>query len=139
MIRPLLLLDIVLALLALCGLCAAGLNMIYPDFDPELLLAVLALLGTHVTILFMATELYRWGSIWTELALDGLVCCLIVLLTICFCHNITALAALVIVSSAANLMHPNLADLDGSLACGAHLRFFLCDGFHHFFSLIFKF
>ena len=126
-----LLLDKVLALFTLSGLSSTCFNVVNPDFDTELLLAVLALLGSHITILFMGTELRRWGSMRTELALDWFVCCLFMFFSISLGYHIATLTTFVIAPCATNLMHTDLTDFNSSLTSGAHLRFFLYGRFRH--------
>ena len=119
MVRPVLLLDEVLALFALVGLCAACLHVIDPDLDTELLLTILALLGPHITILFMVSELGCGRSMRTELAFDGFVRLLFVLLSICLGHDFATLTALVVAAGATDFVHTDLGDFDGSFTSRA--------------------
>ena len=135
MLRPVLLLNEMLTLFALVRLCAALFDVVDPDLDAELLLAILALLGPHVTILFMLTELDDGCRVWTELALDRFVGSLFVLLAIGLGHDVTTLATLVVVSSTADFMHSDLAHFNGPLTSRAHFGLFLRNCFRHIFPL----
>ena len=135
MLRPVLLLNEMLTLFALVRLCTALFDVVDPDLYAELLLAILALLGPHVTILFMLTELDDGRRVGTILALDRLVGSLFVLLAISLGHDIAALATLVVVPCAADFMHSDLADFNGPFTSRAHFGLLLRNCFRHIFLL----
>ena len=124
MISPVLLLNEVLAIFAFGRLGAARLDVINPDLYAELLLAVLALFGPHVAILLVRAELGGWRCERAVLTLDWLVGLLFVLFAVSLGHDFATLTALVVVASAADLVHPNLGDFNGSFAGRAHFSFF---------------
>lgn len=130
-ICPLSLLYVVLAVFAHVRLVSALFNVVDPDLDAERLLAVLTLLRTHLARRFMVPECGCRGRVSTVLALNRLVSRLFMLLAVRFRHDVAALAALVVLAGAPNLVHPNLADTDGSLARRTNLRLFLHCLRHH--------
>ena len=131
MLLPVLLLDIVLALFTLIRLIATCLDMIYPDLYFKSLTAPRALFGPHLTRFFMSSELDSGGRKRTILASYGLVSRRFVLLPIRLGHHVATLAAFVVGTCATDLVHAELAHLDGSLARRAHLCLFLRDSFCH--------
>ena len=137
MLGPVLLLDKVLAFFAFRRLGAAGLHVVDPHLYLELLLAVLALLRSQITVLFMVAELGRWGRMRAVLTLDWAMRLLFMFFTISFSHDLAALSALVVIARTPNLMHPYLTHFNSTLARRALLRF-LYRGFRHNLSLLFN-
>ena len=115
MLSPVLLLHISLAVITHVGLVTTGLYMVDPDLYLEGLLAPLTLLRAHIALLLMVAKLNCRRRIGTILTLHGLVGRLLMLLSIGLGHDIAALSALVVLTSASDLVHPNLAHLNGSL------------------------
>lgn len=105
MFIPVLALNKLLALLTLVRLRSALLRVHNPLVNLESLLAELARSRLHITALFMVTKLGGRCSELAVLARNRFVSCLFVLLAIGFWDNFSALAALVVIPSAANLVH----------------------------------
>jgi len=131
MIIPLLALDVIFARLTLRGLRPALLLMHNPSIDLENLLAVLACTRLHIAALFMICKLDGRSCERAVLALNRLMSGLFVILTLRFGDNFTTLTALVVITSASDLMHTHLGNPDGLLAGGADFSFFHSGSVYH--------
>lgn len=132
-LHPILLLNVLQTILAFVGLVSTLLNVVDPDFDPEDLFAILALLRLKLASFFMVPECDSRGRVWTVLALDRFVGRLLMLFSISLRHDIATLSTLVIVPGTANLVHPNLAHANVALASRADFGFFLSNFRHLYF------
>ena len=115
MLSPVLLLHISLAFITHVSLVTTGLYMVDPHLYLKGLLAPLTLLRAHIALLLMVAKLNCGRRIGTILTLHGLVGRLLVLLSIGLGHDIAALSALIVLTSASDLVHPNLAHFNGTL------------------------
>ncbi len=129
---PVLFLNVVLAIFTLIGLSTTSIYVINPNFDFENLVTPLTLLWLHLTSFFVVAEGDSRCRVGTVLALNWLVSCGFVLLSIRLGHHVATLATLVVVAGAPDLMHAELTHFDGSLASRAHFCFFPWGSFSHF-------
>ena len=127
-----LLLDVVLAILALLSLCAALLHVIDPYFNFEFKIAPRALFWPHITIFFVVAELCPRHGVWTVLTFYGLVSGFLMLLSFGFGNNLAAFLALVVVTGTSDFVHAELTYFDCSITCWTNLCLLLLCRIHHF-------
>lgn len=108
MLVPLFFLDVILALIALLSFRSTRINVRNPRIYFELLIAVWARLRLHITVLFVITKLGGGCRELAELTFYLLVCCLFMFLALGLGHDFTTFPALVVVASAADLVHSEL-------------------------------
>jgi hypothetical protein len=123
-------LDPAFASWALIGFASTHIVMVFIISDSKLLLAKRASFWFHVTS-FVVIAICILRS-WEATVRTGHYCVLFFLMLFLFClgYALFALFASVVLSSAADVMHPELADFDVFLAQGAFLCFYLFLGFH---------
>ena len=130
-VAPVLLLNVALALFALLRFSSARFHVVDPPFDGENLLAILARPRLHVAPFFVVPELSLGGGERTVFAIYRLMGLLFVLFAVRLGDHFAALATLVVVAGASNIVHAEFAHGDRPFASAADLGLLLLCYFHH--------
>ena len=119
--RPELILDVVLAILAVFRLCSTHFHVFCPFVHRNCLITPLALPWFHAAVFLVISEDTCWCLILAVLAFYPGVSVLLMVFFIALGNYLSTLRALVVLAGASELMHVELGKFDALLAIGAYL------------------